>query len=281
MSKLKNPLLSLQASGSVGRVLTFLRRNKVDLVERMPVVPDANSPAQQYHRNMFGLCVDLWHTLSEAEKRAWESAGTARHMTGYAWYISQCLRPNPGIYLPLAGGTMAGAIEMATFAITGLPAPAGANDAVRQAYVDASSTPAREGARVYKSGSQSIPNNTHTILSFDQERWDTDTIHDNAVNNSRLTAKTAGLYLINAQVGFGTNVVGYRGISFFIDNVDVPIRVFQNPNATDWHAMQATTLWEMAVNSYAEVAAYQSSGGPLDVINSPQAVTEFMMQRIG
>ncbi len=85
---------------------------------------------------MFKKCIDLWHLLSAAEKLAWESAARPLHMTGYAWYMSQCLRPNPGIYLPLAGGTMAGAIDMDGQLVTDLPAPVDPGDATRKAYVD-------------------------------------------------------------------------------------------------------------------------------------------------
>ncbi len=137
MAKLKNPLLSLRASGSLGQLLSFCRRKNANIVEKKPVPVDAATSAQLYHRNMFGLCVDLWHTLSDAEKAVWESAGTVRHMTGYAWYLSQCLRPNPGIYLPLAGGAMSGEIDMDSNLITDLPAPAADNDAARKTYVDA------------------------------------------------------------------------------------------------------------------------------------------------
>lgn len=42
----------------------------------------------------------------------------------------------PGTYLPLAGGTMAGAIDMNGNIITGLPAPVSATDAVNKAYAD-------------------------------------------------------------------------------------------------------------------------------------------------
>ncbi|MBA7581704.1 hypothetical protein ES708_23613 [subsurface metagenome] len=34
-------------------------------------------------------------------------------MTGFAWFVSQALKPNPGLYLPLQGGTMSGDIDMA------------------------------------------------------------------------------------------------------------------------------------------------------------------------
>lgn len=42
----------------------------------------------------------------------------------------------PGIYLPLVGGTMAGAIDMNGNIITGLPAPLSPTDAVNKAYAD-------------------------------------------------------------------------------------------------------------------------------------------------
>lgn len=42
----------------------------------------------------------------------------------------------PGIYLPLAGGVMAGAIDMNGNVITGLPAPVSATEAVNKAYAD-------------------------------------------------------------------------------------------------------------------------------------------------
>ncbi|GAJ19563.1 unnamed protein product, partial [marine sediment metagenome] len=35
----------------------------------------------------------LWHALSPEEKAEWESAARPRHMTGYAWFLSQALRP--------------------------------------------------------------------------------------------------------------------------------------------------------------------------------------------
>lgn len=137
MAKLKNPLASLRASGRLGKALSFAYRRGRHLVEKKPVPTDARSEAQVSWRTMFNLCVDLWHELSAAEKAVWESAGTARHMTGYAWYLSQCLRPNPGIYLPLAGGTMTGNILMGANQIRGLPNPTLAAEATRKSYVDA------------------------------------------------------------------------------------------------------------------------------------------------
>lgn len=80
---------------------------------------------------MFQKCRDLWHTLSPAEQQTWESLARRDHMTGYAYYMSLCLRPNPGIYLPLAGGTMQGDIDMAGHRLKSLPTPAADDDSAR------------------------------------------------------------------------------------------------------------------------------------------------------
>lgn len=137
MAKLKNPLLSLKASGSLAKILTFVRRGGVDLVEKKPELIDAHTSTQLAWRHMFNKCVDLWHLLSAAEKQEWESAARSRHMTGYAWYISQCLRPNPGIYLPLQGGTMSGDIDMDSNRVLRLPPPLDQWEAANKRYVDA------------------------------------------------------------------------------------------------------------------------------------------------
>ncbi len=137
MVKLKNPLFSLGAVGRLTRAITFTRRRKVDIAEKTPGMVDVKSYRQLTWRTMFLMARDLWHALSAAEKLTWEAAGTARHMTGYAYFLSQALRPNPGIYLPLLGGTMQGNIGMAGFKIEDLPDPAAAQEADTQAARDA------------------------------------------------------------------------------------------------------------------------------------------------
>jgi len=137
MPKLKGPLFSLSAQGPLAKLLTF-RRHGPDTVVGIPTThPDAGSPAQLSWRTMYEACSSLWHTLSDVEKQAWESNARAKHMTGYALWQSQCLRPNPGIYLPLAGGTMQGDINTDGHKVTGLPLPTLDPDAATKAYVDA------------------------------------------------------------------------------------------------------------------------------------------------
>ncbi|GAI43353.1 unnamed protein product, partial [marine sediment metagenome] len=59
-------------------------------------------------------------------------------------FVSQCLRPNPGIYLPLQGGTMTGNIDMDTNRILDLPDPIVNQEPATKAYTDAVILPATQ-----------------------------------------------------------------------------------------------------------------------------------------
>lgn len=57
------------------------------------------------------------------------------------------------------------------------------------------------GANAYVATAQTLlPSNTFSVFTFDAEHFDTDAIHDNVTNNSRLTCKLAGKYLISATM---------------------------------------------------------------------------------
>jgi hypothetical protein len=155
MPKLRGPLLSLGATGGLTKLFSLARRMGQHIIERKPIPVDAKSPAQLFNRHMFNKCIDLWHLLSEAEKAEWERLATPRHMTGYAWYISQCLRPNPGIYLPLQGGTMTGDIDMAKNRLLKLPLPTHNQEAANKLYADTHGMQAHESTHI-KDGSDEI-----------------------------------------------------------------------------------------------------------------------------
>lgn len=132
MAKSKNFLFGFDARGSIANLLTFRHRDQQTIAEKKPVPKDAKTSGQLAWRTMYQLCADLWHTLTPVEQATWETLARRQHMTGYAYYLSQCLRPNPGIYLPLAGGSMAGNIDMATKRILNLPAPVADEEPLRK-----------------------------------------------------------------------------------------------------------------------------------------------------
>ncbi len=137
------------------------------------------------------------------------------------------------------------------------------------------------GARVYNSTAKSIPSGSFVVITFDSERYDTDNIHDNSTNNSRLTCKTAGVYLISfcgelpaastgravakIQVNGGTNICMMSNILTSLG----PIR------------MNPSSIYTLNVNDYVEVFVYQESGGTLNLAATSDYTPSFMMQRIG
>jgi hypothetical protein len=141
--------------------------------------------------------------------------------------------------------------------------------------------PYNMGARVYHSTAQTIPDNTWTVLAFDSERWDTDSIHDNVTNNSRLTCKTAGKYMIEGQVRFDASTVGDRALKITLNGTDVIVLQQLPPTPSGGWVNQVLTIYNLNVNDYVEFLVLQSSGGNLDVTVNALWSPEFMMQRIG
>ena len=138
-----------------------------------------------------------------------------------------------------------------------------------------------EGARVYHDDDQDIDHNTWTTLAFNSERYDTDGIHDVAVNNSRLTCKTAGKYVISITMRWEAETGGtYRRCLIQLGGGNTisqitqaggPIPVFQ----------QTTTVWDFAVGDYVEVLVKHDRGSAIHVERALDDSPEFMIQRIG
>lgn len=85
---------------------------------------------------MYQHCTTIWYSLNPAEKAHWTSEARNKAITPYALFMSTCLKPNPGIYLPLIGGIMKGDIDMNTFRILDLTDPLVDQEAATKKYVD-------------------------------------------------------------------------------------------------------------------------------------------------
>jgi len=125
------------------------------------------------------------------------------------------------------------------------------------------------GARVYKSAGQSITDSTLTTLTFDVETYDTNVMHDNVTNNSRITFPVAGLYLVGASVDFNANATGSRFIEFRLNGTTTTFGAASTEAvslaSTDTMVPSIITR-RFAINDYIELRVIQSSGGALNVI---------------
>ena len=137
-----------------------------------------------------------------------------------------------------------------------------------------------ESCKVYRTTSQSIPDSTATVINFDNEEWDTDDIHDNATNPSRLTCKVAGTYLVSGGVQWEANTTGRRLLAILQNGATVVIQIEATVSAANqWGGAIVIGIIPMAVNDYVELRAYQTSGGALSTHATGDGVN-FAMHRL-
>lgn len=135
--------------------------------------------------------------------------------------------------------------------------------------------------RVYHNAAQSIPHNTPTILAFNSERFDTDTMHDTATNNSRITIKTAGLFHVQANVEWASAGGNSTRLVTLLLNGATTIGQAQIDGATGTQAMLVSSLYKFAVNDYIQVRVYHFQGGAVNLNSAGAYSPEFSAVWVG
>jgi len=151
------------------------------------------------------------------------------------------------------------------------PDPLIENELANKRYVDNISI-VDLSCKVRSSVAQTILTGVVTKINWNQEVYDTDGMHDNAVNNDRITFNTAGKYLCIFGTQWTTSVVGNRfGAIRFNDTIQIA-RSRDNPSGASEHTMSA--IVECVPTDFIEAQVFQSSGISLDfVADLPQALT--------
>lgn len=132
-------------------------------------------------------------------------------------------------------------------------------------------TPSKVGttpaARAYHSVGQSIPSGAgFTALALDSERYDTTGIHDPVTNNSRMTAASAGLYLVGVHVTWTAAAAGAREINIRKNGATILARVVQLGDPVNTVDQELTTLVNLAAGDYVEAVVRQTSGAAVSVV---------------
>jgi len=123
-------------------------------------------------------------------------------------------------------------------------------------------------AAVYKAAAQSIPDVTVTTLTFDTERYDSDSMHSTSSNTGRMTINTAGVYLIHLTGYFASNATGFRNAYLLVNGAGPYIMENKNAVNGDVTLINFSAELDLAVNDYVEVQLYQNSGGALNFTSS-------------
>jgi len=123
-----------------------------------------------------------------------------------------------------------------------------------------------KSCRIYDASTQSLPNDTETAINFDLENYDSDTMHDNTTNNTRITFTSAGKYSGAFNINFNAASGGERRLKVVLNgSTNVAQVKLSNPDGADHDTMQIVWNYEADADDYIECMAYQNSG---DAINS-------------
>ena len=133
-----------------------------------------------------------------------------------------------------------------------------------------------QACRVFNNANQSIPTGIATVFAFNSERFDTDAMHDNAVNNSRITINTAGKYAIGANIQWAAND-GDVTLELLLNGATVIAKNIKGKRAT---TLEIDTMDDFSVTDFIECRVTQNNVGAQDVTFSAQSSPEFWAHRL-
>ncbi len=137
------------------------------------------------------------------------------------------------------------------------------------------------GASVIKSDLQNCTNGSSIILTWDGELYDTDDIHDNAVNNSRLTVPPGFTKVrLNAAITWTINNTNGRILSFKKNGANF-VGMSQHYKMARKESMDsiASGVIECIGGDYFEVRCFQDSGTSQKIVGTHDN-TNFSMELV-
>ena len=110
---------------------------------------------------------------------------------------------------------------------------------------------------------QSITNNTATAITFDNEAFDTDSMHSTVSNTSRITINTAGVYHFSAAVSGVSSAATQIIVSFRKNGSQVGFTT-NNGEVAGTDSQTNSLIWDAVAGDYFEAFAYvyKLAGGP-------------------
>ena len=172
----------------------------------------------------------------------------------------------------LLGGTAADTLQALTIGANDTVLTADSTQATGMKWATAASGNTGVGCALNRTTDQSIPNGTITQITFDSELFDTNTMHSTSSNPERITIATGqgGYYLWTIKCTFDTNSTGTRQFIPYKNGTRQgggggPKGYDVLFDADGYTAMTATFVISLAAGDYISMAAYQDSGGSLNI----------------
>lgn len=88
MAKIKSPLMSQSASGTIAGNITFSVRTSGQQVRFQKKQKDKITSLRSDHRTIFSSAITAWNLLTSTQKRSWNIQAKGQNLTGYNLFIS-------------------------------------------------------------------------------------------------------------------------------------------------------------------------------------------------
>ena len=129
-----------------------------------------------------------------------------------------------------------------------------------------------DNCRISRLTNQTVVDDTGTWLGFDREVYDLNDMHDNVVNNERITIQNAGLHLITATINWAGNGIGRRDLSIYRYRAPSFVVVgfhSEYMSHASYTPTQIVTSQDMSeIGDYYALRVKQTSGGNLDILQN-------------
>ena len=139
-------------------------------------------------------------------------------------------------------------------------------------------------ARAFTRNVIGVPDATLTRVPLDDEVFDTANMHDNVVNNARLTTPRDGIYVVSAHVSWWNNATGIRELNIvaYKSHTVSTIGSSRIGAASAWHTAQSvTSVDRFSTGDYVEMEVRQESGGPGALMVAQESSPYFAMAWLG
>jgi hypothetical protein len=128
--------------------------------------------------------------------------------------------------------------------------------------------PKQSCCKVYRSGNQSINNQTYTKIQYNAEDWDTQNEFD-STTNYRFTVTKAGKYLImgHCYLDIGADQIQIT-VALYKNGASTNEELYYQSSGTGVHIMPFLFILSLAVNDYIEIYYEQRSGVAKNILGS-------------
>jgi len=115
--------------------------------------------------------------------------------------------------------------------------------------------------RVFRTGVEALSNGVVKILTPNNREWDNNFFWDETANQSRLTVRSSGVYLVGAQVEFTNITGGRRAVQLIANGTKIVGDQTVTQANVNLQRLTPVTLWAFETNDYIEAAAFANVAG--------------------